>query len=156
MKTKITFYKKGGIMLKNRLYIVMMFGLILGVGLFSGCRNHGHGRGAEFAVDYVTEVLDLTEAQQTHLNEIKEEFMEKREQMRANKAKHYDEIIAMLGSEEIDQERARVIIAEHRAQMDEMIDLAVVRISEFHRTLTPEQRAKLVKKVEDFRKYHEH
>ncbi len=155
LKTKITFYKKGGIMLKNRLYIVMMFGLILGVGLFSGCRNHGHGRGAEFAVDYVTEVLDLTEAQQTHLNEIKEEFMEKREQMRANKAKHYDEIIAMLGSEEIDQNRVRVLIAEHRAQMDEMIDLAVVRLSEFHRTLTPEQKTKLVKKVEDFRRYHE-
>ena len=155
LKTKITFYNKGGIMLKNRLYIVMMFGLILGVGLFSGCRNHGHGRGAEFAVDYVTEVLDLTEAQQTHLNEIKEEFMVKRDQMRANKAKHYDEIITLLGSEEIDQNRVRVLIAEHRAQMDEMIDLAVVRLSEFHRTLTPEQKTKLVKKVEDFRRYHE-
>jgi hypothetical protein len=39
--------------------------------------------------------------------------------------------------------------------MDEMIDLAVVRIAEFHRTLTPEQKAKLVKKVESFRKYHQ-
>ena len=142
-------------MLKKGLYSLMVVSLIVGVGIFSGCRNHGHGRGAEFAVDYVTEVLDLTEAQQTHLNQIKEEFMEKRDQMRANKAKHYDEILAILGSEEIDQERVRAIIAEHRAQMDEMIDLAVVRFSEFHRTLTPEQRAKLVKKVEDFRKYHE-
>ena len=142
-------------MLKKGLYSVMMLSLILSVGFFSGCRNHGHGRGAEFAVDYVTEVLDLTEAQQTHLDQIKEEFLVKRDQMRANKARHYDEIIAILGSEEIDQERVNAIIAEHRTQMDEMIDLAVVRFSEFHRTLTPEQRGKLVKKVEDFRKYHE-
>ena len=148
-------YNKGGIMLKKGLYTVLMVSLIFGVGLFSGCRNHGHGRGAEFAVDYVTEVLDLTDEQQAHLNQIKAEFMEKRDQMRANKAKHHDEIIALLGSEEIDQERVRVIIAEHRVQMDEMIDLAVVRISEFHRTLTPEQKAKLVKKVESFSKYHQ-
>ncbi len=141
-------------MLKKGLYSVMVVSLIFSVGFFSGCRNHGHGRGAEFAVDYITEVLDLTEAQQTHLNQIKEEFMEKRDQMRANRAEHHDEIIALLGSEEIDQERVRVIIAEHRVQMDEMIDLAVVRLAEFHRTLTPEQKAKLVEKVESFKKYH--
>jgi Spy/CpxP family protein refolding chaperone len=133
----------------------MMVSLLFGVGFFSGCRNHGHGRGVEFAVDYITEVLDLTEAQQTHLNQIKDEFMEKRDQMRANRAKHHDEIIALLGSAEIDQERVKVFIAEHRVQMDEMIDLAVGRLAEFHRTLTPEQKAKLVKKIEDFRKYHE-
>ena len=143
-------------MLKKGLYTALVIGLLLGVGLFSGCRNHGHGRGAEFAVDYVTDVLDLTDEQQAHLNQIKEEMMEKREQMHAGKAKHYDEIITQLGSEEIDQERVRIIIAEHRAQMDEMIDLAVVRIAEFHRTLTPEQKAKLVKKIESFKKYHNH
>ena len=143
-------------MLKKGLYTALVIGLLLGVGLFSGCRNHGHGRGAEFAVDYVTDVLDLTDEQQAHLNQIKEEMMEKREQMHASKAKHYDEIINQLGSEEIDQERVKIIIAEHRAQMDEMIDLAVARIAEFHRTLTPEQKAKLVKKIESFKKYHNH
>jgi Spy/CpxP family protein refolding chaperone len=143
-------------MLKKGLYTALVVGLLLGVGLFSGCRSHGHGRGAEFAVDYVTDVLDLTDEQQVHLNQIKEEFMVKRDQMRANKAKHYDEIIAQLGSEEIDQERVMIIVAEHRAQMDEIIDLAVVRIAEFHRTLTPEQKAKLVKKIESFKKYHDH
>ena len=143
-------------MLKKGLYTALVIGLLLGVGLFSGCRNHGHGRGAEFAVDYVTDVLDLTDEQQAHLNQIKEEMMEKRAQMHASKAEHYDEIITQLGSAEIDQERIKIIIAEHRAQMDEMIDLAVVRIAEFHHTLTPEQKAKLVKKVQDFRKYHDH
>lgn len=139
-------------MLKKGLYSLLMVSLIIGVGFFSGCRDHGQG--AEFAVDYITEVLDLTEAQQEHLNQIKDEFMEKREQMRASRAKQHDEIISILGSEEIDRDRVRAIIAEHRTQMDEMIDLAVVRFAEFHRTLTPEQKAKLVKKVESFSKWH--
>ena len=142
-------------MVRKGLYVALMISLVFGVGFFSGCRPHGHGRGVEFAVDYVTEVLDLNEAQQAHLNQIKEELIQKREQMRANKAKHHDEIIAQLSSEEIDQERVKVIIAEHRAQMDEMIDLMVERFAEFHRTLTPEQKTKLVKKVEGFSKWHD-
>ncbi len=141
-------------MVRKGLYIALMISLVFGVGFFSGCRPHGHGRGVEFAVDYVSEVLDLNEAQQAHLNQIKEEMMEKREQMHASKAKHLDEIIAQLRSEEIDQERVQVIIAENRVQMDEMIDLMVVRFAEFHRSLTPEQKAKLVKKVEGFSKWH--
>jgi Spy/CpxP family protein refolding chaperone len=127
-------------MVKKGLYITLMVSLVFGVGFFSGCRPHGHGRGAEFAVDYVTEVLDLTETQEQQLNQIKEELMEKGEQMRANKAKYHDEIVAQLRSEEIDQTRVKTIIAEHRAQMDELIDLMVVRFSEFHRTWTPEQK----------------
>jgi hypothetical protein len=40
--------------------------------------------------------------------------------------------------------------------MAEIMDLAVVRLAEFHRTLTPDQREKLVAKLEWFRKKHEH
>lgn len=143
-------------MVKKVLTITLMVGLVFGVGLFAGCRPHGHGRGAEFAVDYVSEVLDLTEAQQEQLNQIKEELMEKGQQMHANKAKYHDEIVAQLRGEEIDQARVKTIIAEHRAQMDELIDLMVVKFSEFHRSLTPEQKAKLVSKLEDFHKWHHH
>ena len=142
-------------MLRKGLYIALMISLVFGVGFFSGCRPHGHHRGVEFAVDYVTDVLDLNEAQQEQLNQIKDELMAKREQMRAKKAEHHDEIVVLLLSEEIDQAKVNAIIDEHKVQMDEMIDLAVVRIAEFHRTLTPEQKAKLVKKIESFKKYHE-
>lgn len=143
-------------MVKKGLTITLIASLIFGVGFFSGCRPHGHDRGAEFAVDYVSEVLDLTETQEQQLNQIKAELMEKAAQMRANTAKYHDEIVAQLRSEEIDQARVKAIIAEHRAQMDELIDLMVVRISEFHRTLTPQQRDKLVSKLEDFHKWHHH
>ncbi len=141
-------------MVRRGLYIALMISLVFGVGFFSGCRPHGHHRGVEFAVDYVTDVLDLNEAQQEQLNQIKDELMAKRDQMRANKDKHYDEAVALLLSEEIDQAKVKEIIAEHRAQMDDMIDLMVVRFAEFHRTLTPEQKTKLVKKLEGFHKWH--
>ena len=105
-------------------------------------------------MDYIAETLDLTEGQQEQLNLIKNELLEKGKQMRAGHHTMHEEIVAQLGSEEINQERLKVLIAERRSQMDEFIDLAVARLAEFHRTLTPEQRAKLVAKIETFKKWH--
>jgi hypothetical protein len=38
--------------------------------------------------------------------------------------------------------------------MDEIIDLLVDRLTEFHKTLTPGQKDKLIAKIETFKKWH--
>jgi len=128
--------------------------LISGVALFSGCRRHSHGHKAEFIVDYISETLDLNDSQQAQLDQIKDELMEKAKLMHADKASMHAELVAQLRSEEIDQELVQAKIAEHRAKMDEIVDLIVVRLSEFHKTLTPEQKEKLIAKIETFKKWH--
>jgi Spy/CpxP family protein refolding chaperone len=128
--------------------------LISGVSLFSGCRRHSHGHKAEFIVDYISETLDLNDSQQAQLNQIKDDVMTKTRQMRTDKESMREELISQLRSEEIDEVRVKAVIAEHRAQMDEVVDLIVDRMAEFHRTLTPEQKEKLVAKIEAFKKWH--
>jgi len=141
-------------MLKKGLYFLLIGMLISGVALFSGCRRHSHGHKAEFMVDYISETLDLNESQQAQLDQIKDELMEKAQQMHADKESMHAELVAQLRSEEIDQMRVKAVIAEHRAQMDEILDLVVLRLSEFHKTLTPEQKEKLIAKIETFKKWH--
>ena len=141
-------------MVKKGLYFLLISILISGLGLFSGCRRSSHAHKAEFIVDYISETLDLNESQQAQLNQIKDELMAKARQMHANKATMHDELVAQLRSEEIDQARVKEMIAEHRAQMDDIIDLIVVRLAQFHKTLTPEQKDKLVAKIETFKKWH--
>ena len=141
-------------MLKKGLYFLLIGMLISGVALFSGCRRHSHGHKAEFMVDYISETLDLNESQQAQLDQIKDELMEKAQQMHADKESMHAELVAQLRSEEIDQMRVKAVIAEHRAQMDEILDLMVLRLSEFHKTLTPEQKEKLIAKIETFKKWH--
>jgi len=136
------------------LYILLIGMLISGVTLFSGCRRHSHGHKAEFMVDYISETLDLNESQQAQLDQIKDELMAKARQMHADKESMHAELVAQLRSEEIDQVRVKAVIAEHRAQMDEIVDLIVVRLAEFHKTLTPEQKEKLISKIETFKKWH--
>jgi len=136
------------------LYILLIGMLISGVTLFSGCRRHSHGHKAEFMVDYISETLDLNESQQAQLDQIKDELMAKARQMHADKESMHAELVAQLRSEEIDQVRVKAVIAEHRAQMDEIVDLIVVRLAEFHKTLTPKQKEKLISKIETFKKWH--
>ena len=141
-------------MLKKGLYISVVALLIAGVAGLSGCRRHSHAHKAEFMVDYITDTLDLTESQQEQLNRIKDELMEKAQQMHTDKESMHEELVAQLRSEEIDQALVKARIAEHRAQMDDIIDLMVVRLAEFHKTLTPEQKEKLIAKIESFKKWH--
>ncbi len=141
-------------MVKKGLHILMIGMLISGVAMFSGCRRHSHDHKAEFMVDYISETLDLNESQQVQLDQIKDDLMAKARQMHADKESMHGELVAQLRSEEIDQVRVMAVIAEHRAQMDEIVDLIVDRLAEFHKTLTPEQKEKLVSKIETFKKWH--
>ena len=141
-------------MVKKVLYILLIGMLISGVALFSGCRRHSQGHKAEFMVDYISEALDLNESQQAQLDQIKDELMAKAKGMHADKESLHEELVTQLRSEEIDQARVKAVIAEHREKMDEIIDLVVVRLAEFHKTLTAEQKEKLIAKIETFKKWH--
>ena len=141
-------------MTKKAFFIPLTGILIAGLLTFAGCKRHGHHKGAEFMVDYIGEVLDLTEAQQADLDQIKEEFMDKAEQMHADKDAMKADLLAQLEREEMDADELKRLATRHRVRMDELIDLGIDRLVAFHKTLTPEQKAKLVKKLEDFERWH--
>lgn len=141
-------------MLRTLMFTVLI--AVLGVGslVFVGCRHPGHHRGAAFMMDYMAESLDLTEAQQRMANSYKDEILAKIKTKHSEKKEIHQELKHQLSSDTIDTVRVKTLIAEHRAGMDDVIDLAVDRIAEFHATLSPEQREKLVSKLEKFEKKH--
>ena len=150
------FYNKGGIMVKKGLTIALICVFISGVLVFTGCRSHSHDGKVEFMVDYIAETLDLTEPQREQLDGIKEEFMAKAKEMHDQKEAMHAEFMAELRKENIDQENLKDLISQKRANMDEFINLAVARLVEFHKTLSTEQREKLVAKLEWFHDKHQH
>ena len=143
-------------MVKKGLYLSIIVVLTLSVAGLAGCRRHSPGQKAEFMMDYVSETLDLDESQQAHLDQIKDELLEKGMQMRADKAAMHGELVAQLRSEAIDPDRLKAMVTEHRVKLEALIDLGIIRLAEFHKTLTPEQREKLVAKLESFKKWHGH
>ncbi len=141
-------------MKKKKTFIVLAVTLALSILLFTGCKKD-HSRGA-FALDYVTEVLDLTAVQEEKLDSIREELLAKAELMHKDKEQMHSTLKEQLAGEAIDKEVIRQLVADHRANMDSIIELAIDRIVDFHSDLTPEQRTKLVSKLEKFEKYHGH
>ena len=141
-------------MLRKTTITVSMIALSLFLLFFTGCRHRGHHSGAEFMIDYMSEALDLNESQQAQLDEIKEEMFAKAREMRAKKSAQHDELMALIKSEQIDAGQLKTLVAEHRAQMDEVVDMAVDRVVAFHSTLTPDQKEKLAAKIEKFHRYH--
>jgi len=141
-------------MKKKAITISLTAMLITGLMMFTGCKRHGHHRGAEFMADYVGEVLDLDDSQKEALDNIKEELMEKAREMHADKAAMKEVLVAQLGKEQMEREELQKLIDQHRAHMDDIVNLGLDRLIAFHQTLTPDQKAKLVKKLEDFEKWH--
>ena len=143
-------------MLKKGLTIALIGVLVSGALVFTGCRSHSHHGKAEFMIDYIAETLDLTDAQRVQLDGIKDEFIAKAREMHAQKEAMHAAFMAELRKEEISREALSGLIDQKRAQMDEIVNLAMDRLVEFHKTLSPEQREKLVAKVEYFHEKHEH
>ena len=143
-------------MVKKGLYLSLIAVLLIGIAGFTGCRRHSPENKAEFMVDYVAETLDLNDDQRAHLDQIKDEMLDKAIDMRADKKTMYLELVAQLRSEQIDQDRLKAMAADHRIKMEKLIDLGIERLAEFHKTLTPEQREKAVAKLESFKKWHSH
>ena len=141
-------------MVKKGVTITLIGIFISAVLVFNGCRSHSAHDKAEFMVDYINETLDLNDSQKVQLDEIKDEFLAKAKEMHVKKEAMHAEFKAELLKEEIDQDRVKALMAQKREQMAEMMDLAVVRLAEFHKTLSTEQREKLVAKLEWFHSKH--
>lgn len=118
--------------------------------LFAACKPH-HPKGA-FMFDYLTEVLDLSEAQQASLMSIKEDLLTEVEDMRDDKQKMIPLLKAQLAEENMDKEALQDAIRQHRQKMDILIESAVDKLVTFHAELTPVQREKLIAKLEKFEK----
>jgi Spy/CpxP family protein refolding chaperone len=142
-------------MVKKSLSIALIGIFASAVLVFNGCRSHSAHDKAEFMVDYIAETLDLSDTQRAQLDEIKEEFLAKAKDMHAEKEAMHTEFKAELLKAEIDQDRIKALMAQKREQMAEMMDLAVVRLADFHATLSAEQKEKLVAKLEWFHSKHQ-
>ena len=142
-------------MLKKGLTIALIGVLISGALIFSGCRSHSHHGKAEFMIDYVAETLDLSDEQREQLDGIKDEFIDKAKEMHAQKATMHTAFMDELRKPEIERNNLEALIAQKRAMMDDFINLAMDRMIEFHKTLSAEQREKLVTKIEYFHEKHQ-
>ena len=102
----------------------------------------------------ITKELDLNEAQQQQLENTKIEFLTKGLEMREAHQTMRKELKEQLSSDKIDPAALQKMYDDHRLKMDKLVSLFNTRLVEFHNTLSPEQKSKLVAKLDSLEKKH--
>ncbi|NTU48142.1 MAG: periplasmic heavy metal sensor [Syntrophobacteraceae bacterium] len=104
---------------------------------------------AEKIRERISRQLDLNDSQQKQLEGIVEDLMEKGQALRALRATSHQEILKILRSDTVDAKRIEHLASEHQERINELISTVSRSLTEFLRVLSPEQRERLAKALED-------
>lgn len=136
-------------MKKKKSFITLAVAVIGSLFLFVGCKGD-HSQGY-FAVDYISETLELTDKQESKLETIREEIKAETKRLHKDKKHLFSTLMEQLSSDTIDKNVITQVVTEHLDKLDPIITLTIDRLTDFHADLTPEQKVKLVAKLEKFK-----
>jgi Spy/CpxP family protein refolding chaperone len=137
---------------KKNIYKVIIVFIVIGMLMLTGCyrhtdRKHSSEKNSDRLTNYIAKELELNEEQRAQLNRTIINLMAKKEEVVEDNSLR-DEIFAQLGSEKVDEASLKAIISLHMKEMEDLTKTFVFNLSEFHRTLTPEQKKKLASLIE--------
>ena len=141
-------------MLKKIAFTSLGLMLLVGLAAFAGCRHHSHAHKAERIEAYLADELDLNAEQRDIVRQIHSDLHQKHQEMRMAKEQTFETVMNQLRQDQIDAQVLRQSIEDMQPHIKDMMVLFADGLAEFHASLNPEQRTKLVAKVEEFKKLH--
>ncbi|MBN2090292.1 Spy/CpxP family protein refolding chaperone [candidate division KSB1 bacterium] len=139
---------------------LLLLSIVVGVFFMSGCRRHActfhqasPEKRAEWMVKRISSELDLNESQKKEVNRIKDEILAKKKGYHNDHHQIYETVLAQVKGEKVDEVLLNQLFQDKEAQFKEMRSFMISKFAEFHKILTPVQREKLAKRMNEF---HEH
>jgi protein CpxP len=129
--------------------IIMVVMAALAALVLTACYPHTPEQRAEYIVKRMATELNLSDVQRAQLEKIKNEFLARRDEMPKLRAETVKEANELMRSAEIDKPRLDALVDKSQAQANDMIRFVTAKFTEIHDMLTPEQREKLVKHIEE-------
>ena len=127
------------------------------LGLLGSCRPRGPEQRAEWITDRISGKLYLNEQQKVKFNELKNTILEARSRHTGEHRQASQEIKAMILSEKLESQKIQRLIEKRQQIMKQEFDPVFAKLSEFHESLTPEQKREAVKLLEKFEsRWHHH
>jgi Spy/CpxP family protein refolding chaperone len=117
--------------------------------VLSACYHRTPEQRAEYLVKRMSAELSLSDGQQAQLEKIKNEFLARRAEMPKLREETVKEANELMRSAEIDKTRLNALTEKNQTQANDMIRFVTDKFTEIHDMLTPEQREKLVKHIEE-------
>lgn len=160
--------------MKKRILILSAVGLVvLGVAFaFGASRNHSGWCGSheggfmpihggkhydgQRKIDRIAEKLDLNETQKEKLQVVQESLQEVRQALSQARVQTFDEVLDLVSSETLDQDRVQQIVKRHQSIVDDFTPKVAAKIADFHAVLTPEQKSKATEFLKKWKGRFEH
>jgi len=129
-------------------YVILIVIAALAALVLTGCFRTPEQR-AEYMVKRMASELALNDTQKAQLEKIKDEFLARRPEMAKMREETVKEANELMRSAEIDKARLNVLVEKSQTGAIDMIRFVTAKFTEIHDMLTPEQREKLVKHIEE-------
>jgi uncharacterized membrane protein len=128
--------------------------LVIGLMCLGSCRHPSPEKMADRAIVELTAKLELNISQQQQLQVIKMELLGKMAEMKKARQSMHGEVLTELQKDVLDQEKLKKMVNSRKTEMDDLSNMVIARFAQFHSTLSPEQKKKLVDYVKDKEKRH--
>jgi Spy/CpxP family protein refolding chaperone len=126
-------------------------GMAILVGLLgtSACfRHHTPAERADWVTGRIAKRLDLDDQQKAKLAAVKDELLAARAESQKERRATMDEVIAQVKSERLDEAKMAQLIERHQAGQTRMMQRVLPKVSEWHASLRPEQKAQAAKLIQ--------
>lgn len=128
---------------------IALFTIALGSIGLAGCfQGGGHHKG-EAMFDMIAWKLDFNDAQQAKLEDIKAEMKRIRGEMKAQRENDKASLIALIENETFDTAAAAQLVTQKQMAITQYTPSVLEKIAALHATLSPEQKAKIIAKIEE-------
>ncbi len=98
----------------------------------------------------IVEKLGLDDAQKSALDRITGEILAEHQQVSESREAFKSSFLALLQKENLTAEELKTLFDTKKPTIDNWMQMAAGHIAEFHRILTPEQRATLIDEIESY------
>jgi Spy/CpxP family protein refolding chaperone len=136
--------------MRRNKHVILIVALLaaLPVLAVTGCYHKTPEQRAERVVQRLAATLELDTAQREKLEKMKENFLAKRSDMMKMRQETINDLNEIMLSPQLDQARLNARTEKIQAHTSDLIRFISTEFAELHDMLTPEQRSKLVEKME--------
>ncbi len=142
-------------MAKKIVYGSVLVCIIVTLACVTACRYASSEKHMAWMMDKFTRDLQLTDEQQATLNAMMEEIKGESTQLVTAYKNTMEAIGSELGNDTFNTDLVEEMFAQTTEPRNAFMSLFITRLAEFHSTLSPEQKEKLMEKIETMKKHRE-
>jgi Spy/CpxP family protein refolding chaperone len=132
--------------MKTAVIILIVLGVVVISGIayarYQGFCNGPEGR-AEWLVKRISNKLELDESQKRQLEQLRDQALELRGEMRSERPRHMEQLLGLLDAPSFDRQAANRLLADKQAWLATVGPQLIDGFADFNDSLRDDQRSKL-------------